>query len=222
MIDRRTALWAALLLHVTLGSLFIAHMYWKFGHDYQAVWARGRSNFAANEISPHRPLVLHFCRNFGAVLLIAGIWTRWVALYALPLWQVLRTYWNARGLPVGTGSELPFVWSVIASAVGDGRICAWFRRAAAERGAFQDRLGMHRSPGHQVDGGSLAVILVVRSATRWLRLYGYHAPVSNLCNACSVPVHGPASSSVAARCRGQRSGECRSPSISLRDSDIPH
>ena len=30
----------------------------------------------------------------------------------------------------------------------------------------------HRSPGHHVEGGSLAVILVVRSATRWLRLYG--------------------------------------------------
>jgi hypothetical protein len=28
----------------------------------------------------------------------------------------------------------------------------------------------HRSPGHQVDGGSRAEILVGRSATRWLRL----------------------------------------------------
>ena len=31
---------------------------------------------------------------------------------------------------------------------------------------------VHRSPGHHVDGGSLAEIFVVRSATRWLRLYG--------------------------------------------------
>ena len=31
----------------------------------------------------------------------------------------------------------------------------------------------HRSPGHHVDGGSLAEILVVRSATKWLRLYGH-------------------------------------------------
>ncbi len=29
---------------------------------------------------------------------------------------------------------------------------------------------LHRSPGHHVDGGSLAEILVSRSATRWLRL----------------------------------------------------
>ena len=28
----------------------------------------------------------------------------------------------------------------------------------------------HRSPGHHVDGGSFAEILVVLSATRWLRL----------------------------------------------------
>jgi hypothetical protein len=31
---------------------------------------------------------------------------------------------------------------------------------------------IHRSPGHHVDGGSLAEILVGRSATRWLRLNG--------------------------------------------------
>jgi antirestriction protein ArdC len=29
---------------------------------------------------------------------------------------------------------------------------------------------VHRSPGHHVDGGSLAEILVARNATRWLRL----------------------------------------------------
>jgi hypothetical protein len=30
---------------------------------------------------------------------------------------------------------------------------------------------VNRSPGHHVDAGSLAVILVLRSAIRWLRLY---------------------------------------------------
>jgi hypothetical protein len=34
------------------------------------------------------------------------------------------------------------------------------------------RLAPHRSSGHQIDGGSLADIFVVRSATKWLRLYG--------------------------------------------------
>ena len=32
-------------------------------------------------------------------------------------------------------------------------------------------LNFYRSPRHHVEGGSLAVILVARSATRWLRLY---------------------------------------------------
>jgi hypothetical protein len=31
---------------------------------------------------------------------------------------------------------------------------------------------LYRSPGHHVDGGSLAEIFVDRSAIRWLRLYG--------------------------------------------------
>src|ERR1700732_1371895 len=34
----------------------------------------------------------------------------------------------------------------------------------------------HRSPGHQIDAGSLAEIFVVRRATRWLRLYGSPRP----------------------------------------------
>lgn len=35
-----------------------------------------------------------------------------------------------------------------------------------------DRREFHRSPGHQLDAGSLAEIFVGRSATRWLCLYG--------------------------------------------------
>jgi hypothetical protein len=46
-------------------------------------------------------------------------------------------------------------------------------RHAGCYGLILDRGEVHyRSPGHHVDGGSLAVILVGRSATRWLRLYG--------------------------------------------------
>ena len=33
-------------------------------------------------------------------------------------------------------------------------------------------VSVHRSPGHHVDGGSLAEILVVRSTIKWLRFYG--------------------------------------------------
>ena len=54
MIDQRTAPWAALLLRVTLGSLFIAHLYWKFAilpGGLNAWW----SNFAKNGYSSITP-----------------------------------------------------------------------------------------------------------------------------------------------------------------------
>ena len=66
----------------------------------------------------------------------------------------------------------------------DRRICgAGFGYSLAGRQEVEDGVGRppqlaasficpYRSPGHHVDGGSLAVILPTRSATRWLRLYG--------------------------------------------------
>jgi len=47
MIDQRTAPWAALLLRVTLGSLFIAHLYWKF-FIFDGGLNRWWANFANN------------------------------------------------------------------------------------------------------------------------------------------------------------------------------
>ena len=50
----------------------------------------------------------------------------------------------------------------------------WVRRGnddTANGGCFSvHAANLYRSPGHHLEGGSLAVILVVRSATRWLRL----------------------------------------------------
>jgi hypothetical protein len=37
---------------------------------------------------------------------------------------------------------------------------------------YNSKANFHRSPSHHVEGGSLADIFVVRSATRWLRLKG--------------------------------------------------
>src|SRR4051794_12201522 len=74
MIDQRTAPWAALLLRVTLGSLFIAHLYWKFAilpGGLNTWW----SNFAVNKYPPITPWYCISAEIFGAVLLIPGIWT---------------------------------------------------------------------------------------------------------------------------------------------------
>ena len=44
------------------------------------------------------------------------------------------------------------------------------RRQQKLLASVPSKLGSHRSPGHHVEGGSLAEIFVGRSATRWLRL----------------------------------------------------
>jgi hypothetical protein len=84
MIDQRLAPWATLLLRVSLGLLFIAHLYWKFvilDGGLDKWWA----NFAANGYPSITPWYCISAEFAGALLLIPGIWTRWVALYALPL-----------------------------------------------------------------------------------------------------------------------------------------
>lgn len=51
----------------------------------------------------------------GAILLIPGIFTRWAALYTLPLIMGAAQFWAVRKgfFFTGAGSELPILWSVI-------------------------------------------------------------------------------------------------------------
>ena len=95
MIDQRTAPWAVLLLRVSLGLLFIAHLYWKFAildGGLDKWWA----NFAANGYPAITPWYCISAEFAGALLLIPGIWTRWVSLYALPLILGAAQYWAVR------------------------------------------------------------------------------------------------------------------------------
>jgi putative oxidoreductase len=122
MIDQRTAPWAALLLRITLGSLFIAHLYWKFAilpGGLNTWW----SNFATNGYPSITPWYCISAEFVGAVLFIPGIWTRWVALYTLPL--IAAHFWAIRKgfFFVGAGAELPVVWAVMLAVqflLGDG------------------------------------------------------------------------------------------------------
>ena len=124
MIDQRTALWAALVLRVTLGSLFIAHLYWKFAilpGGLDTWWA----NFAKNGYPAITPWYSISAEFVGAILLIPGIWTRWVALYTLPLIAGAAQFWAIRKgfYFTGAGAELPVLWSVmlaIQALLGDG------------------------------------------------------------------------------------------------------
>lgn len=114
MTARCAAFYAPLLLRVTLGSLFIAHLYWKF-----AVFPGGlnqwMSNFEINGYPWFVPWYVLSAEVAGALLLIPGIYVRWVSLYAIPMmlgaayfWAVRKGFWF-----VAAGAELPIVWFIM-------------------------------------------------------------------------------------------------------------
>jgi putative oxidoreductase len=118
------SLYAPLLLRVTLGTLFIAHLYWKFavlpgGFD---VWW---SNFANNGYPAFVPWYVLSAEIAGALLLIPGIRVRWVSLYAVPMMLGAAQFWATRKgfWFVGGGAELPIVWCImllLMAMLGDG------------------------------------------------------------------------------------------------------
>ena len=125
-IDNRTAPYAALFLRVCLGAYAIMHIYWKFyvlptGFD-------GWWNGLVQAGYPAWVIIYVLSGEFlGAICLIPGIFTRWVALYCLPLvlgaaqyWIVRKGYWFTVG-----GAELPLLWSIALLAqagLGDGAL----------------------------------------------------------------------------------------------------
>lgn len=124
MIDMRTAPYATFLLRVTLGIFAIAHLYWKFfvrpdGFDG---WWNGLTTAGY----PSWVIMYVLSGEFlGALLLIPGIYTRWVALYALPLIIGAAQFWAVRKgfFFTGAGSELPILWAVgliVQAGLGDG------------------------------------------------------------------------------------------------------
>jgi putative oxidoreductase len=128
MIDQRTAPWAVLLLRLSLGLLFIAHLYWKFvilDGGLDKWWA----NFAAQGYPAITPWYCISAEFAGALLLIPGIWTRWVCLYALPLIFGAAQYWAVRKgfyFTIG-GAELALVWGlmlILQAMLGDGPYAA--------------------------------------------------------------------------------------------------
>lgn len=115
---------AALLLRVIIGSLFIVHLYWKFAvlpGGVQA-WSNGliRSGYPA-----FAPAYVLSAESAGALLLIPGVWARWVALYAVPMMIGATQFWWVRKGFYFTkaGAELPLVWLALLALqafAGDG------------------------------------------------------------------------------------------------------
>jgi putative oxidoreductase len=124
MINQRTAPYAALLLRLTLGSLFIAHLYWKFAilpGGLEKWW----SNFETNGYHWLVPWYVISAEFAGALLLIPGIYTRWASLYAMPLMIGAAQFWLVRKgfYFTAAGGELPVVWTImliVQALLGDG------------------------------------------------------------------------------------------------------
>jgi putative oxidoreductase len=124
MIDSRTAPYAALLLRLSLGALFLAHAGLKFFVFRPA----GTAKFFASVGMPAELAYLVIpAEVLAGVALILGVWTRAVALAATPiLLGAIFTVHGAAGFfftnPHG-GWEYPAFWTVallVQALLGDG------------------------------------------------------------------------------------------------------
>jgi putative oxidoreductase len=114
----------ALLLRVLLGALFIAHLYWKI-----AVLPGGLGRWWDNLISAGYPgfvpAYVLSAELAGALLLIPGVFARYVAIYAMPMMIGAAQFWLVRKgfYFTAAGAELPLVWLAllaIQAIAGDG------------------------------------------------------------------------------------------------------
>jgi putative oxidoreductase len=114
----------ALLLRLLLGGLFITHLYWKFAvlpGGVQTWW----SNLVGAGYPAFVPAYVLSAEFAGALLLIPGVLTRYVAVYAMPMMVGAAQFWLVRKGFYFTkaGAELPLVWLAllgIQAAAGDG------------------------------------------------------------------------------------------------------
>jgi len=122
--DRNAQQYGAFLLRLLLGALFVAHLYWKL-----AIIPGGIGGWYANLLRNGYPWFVPAyvlsAEIAGALLLIPGILTRWVALYAVPMMIGAAQFWLARKgfYFTAAGAELPLVWLallLIQAVLGDG------------------------------------------------------------------------------------------------------
>ncbi|MCS3726857.1 DoxX family protein [Bradyrhizobium betae] len=124
MIDSRTAPYAALVLRVTLGALFLAHA----GLKLFVFTPAGTAKFFGSLGFPAElAYVVMTVEVLSGVALILGVWTRYAALVGIPiLLGAIFTVHGAAGFfftnPRG-GWEYPAFWAIalVAQALlGDG------------------------------------------------------------------------------------------------------
>lgn len=111
MTDPRTAPYAALLLRVSLGLLFLAHgLYMKiltFG------FAGVMGYFGSLGYPPVFGAIVALAETAAGIALILGFWTRWVSLLTLPILIGATLQHTGNGWVfsnAGGGWEFPVLW----------------------------------------------------------------------------------------------------------------
>jgi putative oxidoreductase len=93
MVDTRTARYAALFLRLSLSFLFFAHIYRKFAIIGFDSWWNGLVKAGYADWMLYYTLVAEFA---GAMLLLLGIYSRYVSLVAMPVMIALVYHWAIR------------------------------------------------------------------------------------------------------------------------------
>jgi len=112
MIDHRTAPYAALVLRLSLAFFFLAHLYRKFAvTGYDNWWSGMQKAGYADWVSAYT-LGAEFA---GAILLLLGVYTRYVSVLVLPVLiaityhhAIRKGFWFSDG-----GAEFPLAWTFI-------------------------------------------------------------------------------------------------------------
>ena len=122
MLNHRTAPYAALVLRLSLAFFFIAHVYRKFAIiGFDNWWNRLAKDGYADWMLSYTLAA----ESAGAILLLLGVYSRYVSLFALPVLIAVTHYWAIRkGFWFGDGgAEFPLAWTLMLVAqalLGDG------------------------------------------------------------------------------------------------------
>lgn len=144
MIDSRTAPYAALLLRVSLGILFLAHASLKLFVFTPAGTAKF---FGSVGLPPAFAYVVMTAEVLGGIALILGLWTRIVAIAVVPiLLGAIFTVHGAAGFfftNTNGGWEYPAFWAIaliVQALLGDG---AYALRLSGANGPVGKLTGAH-------------------------------------------------------------------------------
>ncbi len=125
-VDARTAPYAALLLRVSLGVLFLAHAGLKV---FVFTPAGAAKFFGSLGLPPELAYLTIAAEVVGGVALILGVFTRWVAVALIPvLLGAIVTVHGAAGFfftNANGGWEYPAFWAValaVQALLGDGAL----------------------------------------------------------------------------------------------------